>query len=472
MEEIVWNGRWSIGWNELEVNDLSRNGTCRFSSDEGAILEIHNGTISASHALATAGMYSYSLSETRFANLYGIDKDGTRLVLCDALSQNIKLSFPDNSSETFTGTTVYSAEHAFDPNSFVTQMQFEIQLLNDWIRISSSELAWRLNDKTNHGKNYISILLYQSSLMRAELRIELRPSASPGKRESKAYRCYIMLNYLTGETLEKICSDALWKIQSLFAFCFGVYPAVSHVQIWQAEGDQWIDVYRCYVNTRKEIRLSSAPPITFSSLEPDGLSKLSNNWIKLSDDERYGANILTSLLSSWNMPIDLLLMAATTMLESLVRANRDDLYNPQEFKQLIKPIIEAASDEIKQRVTGLLNLLQQPSYGQLLDEAYEEGQPWSGNLIPNWKRFKKEQQKLRIDGAHGKSSVTDYSLQANHYNAQIVLGYIILMKRLGLSATIINRFEQSSFLNAARWRISRQYSTDAETSEHLITNRR
>lgn len=470
MEEIVWNGRWSIGWKELEVNDLTRNGTCRFSSDGGAILEIHNGTISTSFALATTGMYSYGLNETCFATLYGIDKDGTHLVLCDALSQNIKLSFQNNSSETFTGTTVFSAEHAFDPNALITQMRFEIQLLNDWIRISRSELARRLDNKTNHGKIYISIPLYRSSRMCAELRIELHPITSPEKRESGSYHCYIMLEYLTGETLENICSDVLWKIQSLFAFCFGVYPAVSHMQFRQVEGDQWINVYRCSVNTKEEIRLSSSPPISFSSLGSEGLSKLSDNWIKLSGDERYGANILTSLLGSWNMPIDLLLMAATTMLESLARANRDNLYNPQEFKQLIKPIIEAASDELKQRVAGLLKLLQQPSYGQLLNEAYEEVRPWSENLIPNWKRFKKEQQKLRNVGAHGKNSVTNSYLQANHYNAQIVLGYIILMKRLGLSTAIINRFEQSSFLNAARWRISRQYSTDTEASEHLISN--
>ena len=79
--------------------------------------------------------------------------------------------------------------------------------------------------------------------------------------------------------------------------------------------------------------------------------------------------------------------------------------------------------------------------------------------------LQKEQQGLRINGAHGKSDNVDPNLQVNHYNAQITLSYIVLMKRLGLGTEIIDNFERSSFLNSARWKISQQYANDVKTVE-------
>lgn len=158
------------------------------------------------------------------------------------------------------------------------------------------------------------------------------------------------------------------------------------------------------------------------------------------------------------MPLDLELLAATTMFESLIRANRPPLFGEEELETISRPIIEAADEKVRKRVAGLIKLLDKPSYTTMLNEAYEESKPWGEHLIPRWSKFRDEQYSLRIGGAHGISSDKDPYLRIDHYHAQIVLAYFILMKRLGLSPEAIDQFERSSFLNASRWDISKRYS--------------
>lgn len=94
----------------------------------------------------------------------------------------------------------------------------------------------------------------------------------------------------------------------------------------------------------------------------------------------------------------------------------------------------------------------------LLDSAYLECGEWGKAIIPDWKRFKKEQIKLRNQGAHALGNNREYEKMADHYYAQILLAYVILMKRLKLPDEVLRQFEQSNFLNAARWRVSNHYA--------------
>lgn len=94
--------------------------------------------------------------------------------------------------------------------------------------------------------------------------------------------------------------------------------------------------------------------------------------------------------------------------------------------------MKAADSSIKNRLQGLLGLLKYPSYSMLLDAIYEEGKPWSEHLIQDWKNFRTTQITLRHSGAHGIKNTNQHLLIYNHYQAQIVLAYIIFMIRLGL----------------------------------------
>jgi hypothetical protein len=56
------------------------------------------------------------------------------------------------------------------------------------------------------------------------------------------------------------------------------------------------------------------------------------------------------------------------------------------------------------------------------------------------------------------SDDSEYETMVDHYHAQILLAYVIIMKRLELPDEMLSHFEQSSFLNVARWRISNRYA--------------
>lgn len=456
MQTMEWDGQWDISWHALEEKTFRCRGTCRFSTTDGACLEIPSGNLSISRALSATGSSPHGLSGAHYNYLFGRADDGTYLVLCDALSIKSNFSLSSKSSEMFTAPVVLAAHNRFEPETPVTSVRFEVQRLNDWMRLSRFEL---MGDGTYHDNKGAAVKLFESPIMHAQILLDFDNSNfSPDKTTAKPH-CQVNINYSSSMPLEEIWRGPIWRIRSLFAFCFGFYPAIFRAQIQYLHDEQWVNVYRSSANTIKQPRLLNYPPLAFSSLGSYGLAALADNWFQLSGDKHHAANMLTSLLGAWNMPIDLKLLSATTMLEALMRADRADIYDKETFAQLIKPMINAADEQIKDRVNGLLGLLQKPSYSQLLNEAYEESLPWSSRLIPNWNRFKKEQQALRTNGAHGKNGAADPHLQINHYNAQIVIAYIILMKRLGLPKEVIDQFENSNFLNAARWRISQYYTS-------------
>ena len=153
------------------------------------------------------------------------------------------------------------------------------------------------------------------------------------------------------------------------------------------------------------------------------------------------------------------------MLESLARTYSEDTLSKDEFKILTNSVSEAINaidilDETTiNRLNGLLGLLKHPSYSMLLDLAYENTKPWSDELIQDWDLFKKEQVSFRHSGAHGTTKQNNnYIIVLYHYQAQIILAYVLLMKKLEFTDQEINQFWQSSFMNVSRWNIKQHYN--------------
>ena len=459
MNDKTWKtALWDTSWEELHEGKFSEEGVCRFSKTNGATLEIPFGDISKTRELMTTCRYVEGISSRRYDYLFGITQDGTKLALYNVLSNGVGGSFPGSTYETLEAPTILESRSEFDPAAPMLSAQFDIQFLRDWLGISYSPIRKDSTCTFDYDKGRLSLPLLISSNTCIEIRVGINRPQTNSSGLSISYYCHVCIEYLYGKTLDEIWRTDLWKLQSLFAFCFGTYPEVASAKVRQKREDRWIHVYRSSANTNRVAKLSAQPPIQLHQLGRDGLQKLAQSWFDLSGDEQHAAEMLTSLLGSWNMPLDLELLAATTMFESLIRANRPPLYDKEALEELIEPIVTSADDEISERVKGLLSQLDKPSYNQMLKEAYEEAKPWSQRLLPRWSKFRYEQYSLRISGAHGIESDENPHLRIDHYYAQITLAYFILMKRLGLSTETIDGFEQSSFLNVARWEITKHYA--------------
>lgn len=457
MKDKSWKAAlWDTSWEELYEGRFSEIGICRFSKTEGAVLDIPYGDISKTRVLETTGIYTESIDAKRYDFLYGMTQDGIRLVLCNALSKGVGESSPGSTCETFEAPTVLTSRGEFDPSAPMLSIQFEIGLLRDWLNVKPIR-----KDNTcafDYSKGSRSFPLHISTESCMEIRVGIGDPQQIASGMSIPFFCNICIEYPYGKNLDDIWRTDLWKLQSLFAFCFGTYPEIISARARQSRNDRWINIYRSSANAGRATKLPLRPPVPYYQLKRDGLLNLAESWIALSGDEQHAAEMLTSLLGSWSMPLDLQLLAATTMLEALIRADRPSQYDDEELETLGKPIVDAADEEIRERVRSLLSLLKQPSYNQLLKEAYEEGRPWSERLIPRWSKFRKEQNDLRRRGAHGTESNMSPYLRIDHYYGQIALAYFILMKRLGIPTEAINQFEQSTFLNVARRGIAMRYA--------------
>ena len=241
---------------------------------------------------------------------------------------------------------------------------------------------------------------------------------------------------------------------------FGRCPSILWARVRFKEEESSVSVYRGSVFSDSEKRLTKLPPVPFWQIRIDGLADYVERWMAFEGDRRYAANMLASLLGEWRMPLQLQFFASTTMLEALARSISKNPYTKDEVEELVAPMLEAADAKILDRTRGLLSMLERPSYAMLLRKVYEESGDWGRRLIPDWKRFEKEQRDLRNGGAHGGDTSEGRRAMIDHYHAQLALAYIVLMKCLNCSDAMVDEFERSSFQNVARWGTAERYSAD------------
>lgn len=447
---------WNLSWDELRQGKYNVEGNCEFLSSEGARLNIPFGDISATRTLLETGLYIHSLNGNSYPYIFGQTQDGYNLALCNPISVSSGCSFPGNSYEEFEATTVLSSKQEFDPCALITTIDFEISNLRDWL-----DITYRRKDRCflflDIQEQRKAIILEASEDVQIEIQYGMDYFRQTHESITIPFYCHIHIKYARGKTLDGIWSHELWAIQSMFAFCFGRYPSINKAVIYYENNPCPVEVYRASATVDKEKPLQGTCPVSFSLASQIGLPNFWKEWSSLNKDEKYAVKVLTALLEEWKMPLNLQFIASTTMLESLARSKSKDLYSKEEMEIFRKPILSAADPKIRNRLQGLIELLKHPSYTMLLQFIYDEAKPWSTKLIEDWNKFKKEQHQLRISGAHGIAHNSDFRIMRYHYLAQIILAYYIMLKRLGFSDEQIESFEQSNFLNAARWEIANYY---------------
>lgn len=460
MEEKAWKtALWNRSWNDLATGKYSAEGTCWFSDGEGARLEIPFGDLSRTRELEETGRYTLGLESTRYDYLYGITQDGVRLVLGDVLSDGVGSSSPGGTCENLRANTVLSSRHEFDPHALIDTVDFEIEGLREWLgdnhepKIREDKAEIRCEGEDEH------LYVYRSGRCSMEIRYGTKETRRGRDEISISNYAAVRIDYADAVSLDDFWSRELWRLQSFLAFCFGSYPAICRASV-KFEGDSRpVDVHRGSFPSRGVRRDYQRVPVPFSSVR-DILPDVVTRWMEMEGDESQSSKMLASLLGPWEMPIDLQLFAASSMFESLARSGNDDIFDSETLKRLTSPMLDAADECIRGRSQGLLSLLKRPSYSMLLDSAYEESGRWGRKIVPNWELFRKEQIKLRNASAHALGNGGEYEKMVDHYDAQILIAYIIVMRRLGLPDVALDRFEESTFMNVSRWRVGRHYAAD------------
>lgn len=458
MQHKEWNeGIWDTSWDNLLCGNRYVKGCCAFSNFAGAILTIPFGDISESRLLGVNGVYHHTGGEKRYPYLCGFTQDGIYLAVLDALSDGVERRIPGGTKETFHSPIVLEAKGQFDPCAPVVAFRVEFKQLAEWLHFTYSP---HINDnviEVDLNTPSITIPILEALSLCGEIRLGLNPVKLLQAELNITTHCYVYMRYSLGAPLSKVLHEDLARLRSLFSFLFACRALVDSLAVKFADEDNWVTVH---MTSPVEIAKNGGlhPAVAFGSLNREGLLTLSNKWFSLTGDEYRASQVLTSLLSKWEMPFDLMQVAASTMLESLMRANADQLYSDDEFDEMVTPILDASDPDIVNRLRGILNLLKFESYNMLLERARIEGAPWVDRLIPKWSQFKRMQHQMRNTGAHGKAAMANLSLRVDHYHASIVIAYIVLMRRLGLSDDLVDEFEKSTFMNHARERITQRYS--------------
>lgn len=239
--------------------------------------------------------------QKKYPYIYGLTQDGYRLVICNALSIGSGRSSFGKTYETIEASTVLESEHEFDPTSKISFIEFELEWLRDWL-----DLTRRFKDqRIINADNLHSVRIYSSDNVEIELRYGTNISDKSNEGIFVPLVCCFRIKYINGVILDKAWSNEVQTIQSFFAFLFGAYPSVKWTTIYY-EGNNFPVSLNCASTPEKSRdNISRLAPISLSNLSIPRLQKLASNWLSLDKEEYHAAEILTSLLINWNMPLEL-----------------------------------------------------------------------------------------------------------------------------------------------------------------------
>lgn len=460
MEDKVWKtALWNRSWDDLKAKKYNAEGVCQFSEDKGVHLVIPSGDLSLTRKLAETGRYEIGMESDRYEYLFGITQDGIYLVLIDAISNRVELSFPGHTRESLEASTVLSSHDEFDPSIPISTADFEIEGLRKWLGLQSSPEIREDNLVIEGGRQNEVIDVYRSDRCAMTIHSGFRKIKSDHEGFRDSTYATVHVDYKNGVSLDDFWSCELWKFQSFLSFCFGAYASIRQVRVKFKDNGSPVEVHRGSFPTRNTIRNYQCVPVPFQLIKSI-LFDVVTRWMEMKGDESQSSKMLASLLGSWKIPVDLKFFAASSMFESLARSGCDECFDKKDLERLITPMLRVADESIRDRARGLLGLLRQPSYSMLLDHAYEESDRWGRGIVPDWKRFRKEQNKLRNASAHALENNSEYEQMVDHHDAQILIAYVIIMKRLKLPDEVLDQFEDSTFMNVSRWRVSEHYASN------------
>lgn len=450
---------WGADWKSVNDPDASAQGMCRFEEGDGVTLDIPLGNISSEPQIRIGAITcaQAGVRETP-ERLVGMTQDGIRIVLRDVSSLGVGLNDSGTSKETLVARTAYASKFAFDDSKPIVATELEFRGLSQWLDcelcVPKKDGAYIVRDERMTGQ----FPLFQDEHVSASIQYgRTRPRLWKDAFETRSF-ANVRVDCTEGMSLEKLWHDVVWPVQASFAFLFGFYPAIDIMNVWfMGEGGSAAVYQQSYMSKNQRLIITRVP-VRFDALGEEGLSDFASRWFCLKENERRAAEILTTLLGGWTMPLELPLTAASTMMDALGRAGEKKPYSKKEFCQLKEPILNATPEPLRDRVEAILGQLNSHSYSERLDAIFEECGEYGKALIEDWDGFKRVQRDLRNKGAHALDGKEDVSVQVDHYYALVLLAYRVLLKRLDASEATMKSFCDSRFLIGARERIRLRYS--------------
>lgn len=448
---------WGADWSELDMRHASPQGVCDFNDCDGVTLSIPFGSLSKESTFSAGGFTCATGNYTLGDRLVGVTQDGCQLVLRGCISKGISRSDPGDSQETIAATTLFSAKHDYDESLPVVSAEIEVYGLQDWLgkQIVAASVDGVISIKDERVE--CDLPLFKSDAFSASIKYGLnRPKQWRDCLEVWTF-ALVSVSCPHGMTFDRLWHEVVWKTQSLLAFMYGFYPSVEALRVRFEEDRPSVNVYRqSYIGVEDKVTEKTVP-VPFQKLGEEGLQSVASRWFELTDREERTSELLTTLLGGWTTPLEMPLLAASAMVETLGRVHEVKTDSKKEFKTIKEAILAAAPEDVRERLSGLLGMLYTWSYARCLEAVYQECGSFASWLIEDWDSFSKRQRDLRNNGAHALDGDVDVAASIDHYYALILLAYCWFLKSFGVSDEVIDHFENGGYLNARRNAVHERY---------------
>lgn len=461
MEPVKWDSAiWSQTADSLGGGDCSHFGICRFDPTTGPYLDIPFGDFSAEPAFSKTGVFAQGVEGNRYDRLYGFTQKGRFLTLSNVRSNGVGWASPGSSYESFCADFLYESVGDYYRDDEISSVDLGLGGLKRWLgvrppyKVDSNEYRVKMGAIKSED-------LYSSDMADVEIRYVGSRVRFVDEGLCFDYRAYVHFELRQPCTFEECWSQEISRLYDAFAFLFGGYPPIDWVSCVTRERNVKANVYFAVAPASERTSLGNNPAILFSGISHKKGNSFFEQWMDMNGDERYATSLLSSLLRPPAGSPTKLVFDATAMLEAVGRLDEEGLYTKEELSRLIDPMIRVADDEIKDRVRGLFGMLSRRSYRMVLAGIYDICGKWGRELIEDWNRFSKEQYLMRNQGAHGLKPGEQIDVSMNHYYAQILLAYLVLMIRMGFEDDVLDNFMNSGFLSSAKWRIKQAYKNGA-----------
>ncbi|MCI8467942.1 MAG: hypothetical protein HFJ75_00290 [Eggerthellaceae bacterium] len=468
---------WSLS-SDVTEDPNETLGILTFEGDQPLELEIPAGVLLDWPKIPIEGggyVQSHTAEGLQVDQVYGFSQRGDYYLLRDVSTPGPGMSCPGMERQTLRGMSLFVSREALIPNPVVRSMKIRVPGLREWLGTIPFKISVRYNENRSSNISFSydaedadPITLFESDNIKIDINLLSIRKGGPIPTLSFYFEtdCEMTISF-KGDGFEFNYAMETWahRIVGFLAFCMGFKYPIKALSIETIDGIK-ADYYAPFVGAPgvpTSLQLQSMP-FTYSRIS-EKIGSMIQSWLEFDDYLRNSAALLTSLMTKWSMPLDMLFLASAQAFEAASRSRVDECeISDEKLEDRLRAIKESElSSRIKHWACYKLKHAKWKPASRLAEDLVGRLGDFAIYVTPDTERFLNDHRVHRNAYTHRRSLIKGESLSNKelycHMEAVQLLTYGAIAMNLGQDiADIVACFKDSRYRWNSIYRSRKQYA--------------
>lgn len=357
--------------------------------------------------------------------VYGFSQNGHYLVLRDVTSPGHSEAHPGFDKQVLRGSFLLASRHSIEADPKVTVAVAEIPGLKEWVGRVPFDVMRTYKDNaldklsfTFELENMQSIPLLENDEVR--ISIEGKGVRAGGRIPSYSFEFnadrFLRIEMVSAPLgLGEMLDRWVYPVVNFLSFCMGFKYAATSI-VFATEEKHEVSFCARLVGAKGSPSSTQlmTMPFPYSKIK-DQIAGMLGSWMQFGPYARNGSELLVSLMSGGNMPIDMLFLASAQALEAMSRdgVNEKEVSDDQLGEKLDTIRHSDLPRKIREWAVVKLKYSNYKSADRLANDLFKMIEPVATYLVSDLSRFKEDHREQRNAFTHRREIEAGKELSRN-----------------------------------------------------------